>query len=102
MMSSPCTSVRWPRVIHPATLRSLALLFLISAILNTRRHGVEAWKAGILATLFHGIDEDGRRLLDPLNEVDDMEGRLLTRIDMQLINGAAGWRLVPVDQAKNS
>jgi hypothetical protein len=93
-------NVRWPWIILPAALQILALVFLILVILNTRRHGIGAYKDGVLATLFHGIDEDRRRLMEPLNEVDDME-ELAEEINVQLANGATGWRLMPVDRVKN-
>ena len=94
-------NVCWQWIILPAALQILAMVFLILVILNTRRHGIEAYKDGILGTLFHGIDEDSRRLMEPLNEVDDME-EVAEETNMQLKYSATGWRLVPVDQIKNS
>ena len=81
-------------MISSAALQVLVLLFLIIVIVNSNRHRTEPYEDGILAVLFHGIDEQSRQQMDPLNEIRELEDVAETTT-VQAVDGPSGWRLVP-------
>jgi hypothetical protein len=89
-------SVRWPWIILPATLQLFALAFLVVVIRVTKQAGLEAYKDGILPTLFQGIDEESRRDMGRVMLLSDMA---MVAENTQMIlhdQPSAGWSLSTV------
>ena len=84
--------IEWAWLSLPLALLVLVLAFLLLVFVTTRRLGLEPWKDSSLATLFHGLDNEGRRRVRTLNFEEDMgeaaQG-LIVRMEME----DHGWAL---------
>jgi hypothetical protein len=56
--------VRWGFAILPVAIVLATGLFLVVAMVLTRRSQTELWKSSALAMLFHGLDRDARAMFD--------------------------------------
>jgi hypothetical protein len=91
--------VRWAWIILPAVLQVSVLVFLFLVIWDTHRSGMDAYKGGVLSILFHGIDEDSRQQMEPLNRTIEMD-TVAEETFMKLAKGSSGWRLMPIHRKK--
>ena len=66
-------------------------LFLIMAIVETKRRGVDIWKDSELALLFHGLDEGNERFagLGKISEMDYVASRMKVRMMSTRTGGRA-------------
>ncbi|KAF1982580.1 hypothetical protein K402DRAFT_466699 [Aulographum hederae CBS 113979] len=111
------TSVQWAWLSFPILLLAFGLLLLGAAMFETRRSGVEVWKASALPLLFHGLGDsvggDGRskegwktgeisesgeggwgvKRVDTVDEMEDRAAQI--RVRLGRVEGDAGrWKLL--------
>ncbi|KAL8873859.1 MAG: hypothetical protein Q9174_000739 [Haloplaca sp. 1 TL-2023] len=86
--------VRWAWFAFPATLVSLAVLFLLGTIIETSHRDVLVWKSNNLALIFHGrslnLSSPSEKPVSKLSEMTDRA----TKIKATLIESSeGGWKL---------
>jgi len=81
--------VRWGWLILPILVVLMGVVFLLSAIIRTRRLAV--WKSSILAILFHGLGDHPKRPAQGLVEMDDAAKDIRVRLKL---TREGGWGLV--------
>jgi hypothetical protein len=84
--------VRWAWLTLPVACVLLAFVFLICAILSTKKHGDLAWKSSVLALLFHGLEgqhRDQKPLEVSTRRISDMKD-VARSIRVRLVDDDSG------------
>ena len=90
--------ITWCWLTLPTLLIAAGTVFLILAVLETKRAGVHVWKTSELALLFHGLGclEQEFTMSDRESEMERMAEVIIVRIENA---GGRGWTLLRQEKA---
>lgn len=92
--SQTCVGARWAWLTLPATLLLSAIVFLAITIVQTTMQVWHVpWKSSSLALVMHSFDDDTRRRLGSVDQLDEMS-EAARSMRAQLVPTDNGWRLV--------
>ncbi|MCJ1280854.1 hypothetical protein MMC26_000171 [Xylographa opegraphella] len=90
--------VVWYWLIFPGLLLMITLVFLSTTIRQTKKGGMETWKASPLPLLFHGLSPQYLSELERVSQLSLMDQKA-RKLNVQLMQRNGGWMLELVKES---